>query len=371
MRPPPPPPPQQPIPLLLLPADLLLSITTHLSPSSILSLILTSRHLHRFLLPTYHRISAAYPSALLHAASCPSPQLLTTLLAHGANPNTSDAHGLSPLDHASRLGHSGIITQLLSARATLDIQKGGRQPYPLFSPLDLAAKAGNVETLALLLAELRKRYTPDKVSDAIGRALLHAVQERRGSAVQWILEHTTPPRERLQEALTKAVTLNSPPIARILLDHGGADPNSLTPDQPTTLLHRAAERNRVALVELLLEYGAAVDVRDGVGLMPLHYAVKGCAGDALEALLEAGADLDQGSGLGTPFSGALRRGWVGGVEIMVAWGLQIGWDVREKWSLVKQRRMKAVEEGFLRAVTEVMGEQAAIELTQQQSERYG
>ncbi|KAF8534634.1 ankyrin repeat-containing domain protein [Trichophaea hybrida] len=309
MRPPPPPtPPQQPItPLLLLPADLLLSITSHLPPHSLLSLLLTSRHLHRFLLPTYHRLSATYPSALLYAACSPSPALLTHLLTHGANPNTPDPHGLTPLDHASRLGHNSIITTLLSFHA------------------------------------------------------------RRSQTCQWILDHTTPPRERLQEALAKAVTLNSPNIARILLA-SGADPNSITPDQPTTLLHRAAERNRVALVELLLEYGAALDVRDGVGLMPLHYAVKGCAGEALEALLLAGADLDQGSGFGTPFSGALRRGWVGGVEIMVAWGVRIaGWDVREKWSLVKQRRLKSVEEGFLKVVGEVMGEQTVVELLQAES----
>ncbi|KAF8251336.1 ankyrin [Wilcoxina mikolae CBS 423.85] len=289
MRPPPPPtPPQQPIPpLLLLPADLLLSIASHLPPHSLLSLLLTSRHLHRFLLPAYHRLSASFPSALLHAAPPPSPALLTHLLAHGANPNTPDPHGLTPLDHASRLGHNSIISTLLSFHAVLEIHKGTRQPYPLFSPLDLASKSGHTTTVSLLLSSLHLRYPPNQVTDAIGRALLHAVSERRTQTCQWILDHTTPPRERLQEALAKAVTLNSPNIARILLA-SGADPNAITPDQPTTLLHRAAERNRVALVELLLEYGAAVDVRDGVGLMPLHYAVKGCAGEALEALLLAG-----------------------------------------------------------------------------------
>ncbi|KAA8895057.1 ankyrin repeat-containing domain protein, partial [Sphaerosporella brunnea] len=166
------------------------------------------------------------------------------LLTAGASPDISDRHGISALEHASRHGSNSVITALLTGGAKLELKKGGRQPYPLFSPLDLAAKGGHVDTLGLLVPELRRRV----------------------------------------------------------------EVNALASDQPLTQLHRASERGRMQLVLMLLEHGADANAVDGVGLTPLHYAVKGCAVGVVEVLLERGADVDATSGLGTPFEAAVRRG---------------------------------------------------------------
>ncbi|KAI5814471.1 ankyrin repeat-containing domain protein [Pyronema omphalodes] len=351
-----------------LPPDLVYCITADFPPQTIFNLVLTSRQLAQTLLPVYYRQSASYPAAVLQAASKSSPYLLENLLYYGASPDTTDAYGFSCLDIASRLGHNHIITTLLNYGAYLHVCKGGRQPYSLFSPLDYAAKHGHVETFSLLLSHLFARYPEEEVNEAVGRALQHAVQERRAGVISWLLTYVPPSQAHLQQALNKVVNSNLPSIAQLLLS-AGADPNTLAPDQPTTLIHRAAERNRVELVELLIEAGAEIDMKDGVGLAPLHYAVKGNAVDAMELLLEAGADIDQTSTFGTAFSGAIRKNWSIGVEVLAAWGIAQGWDVKERWQMLKrQRKGKAVEEAFLRAVGAALGEEKVNECLDSESE---
>lgn len=352
-----------PVSLSQLPTDLLVSITSHLIPAHQLSLVLTCRSLHRRLLPFYHASSSRHPAALLHASATGLVLLASALLASGADPDAQDQHGLTPLDHAARGGQTEVISVLLSAAATLSLRKGGRQPYPLFTPLDHAAKHGHVTAVAQLHAALAARFPAAKVADALGRALLHAVAERRRPVVAWMLEQAVPaPAARLQEALHKAAALNAPALVDLLLRASGVDVNAFPPGQPLTLLHRAVERGRVQMVLLLLAHGAHVDARDELGLTPLHYAVKGCAGEAAQALVDAGAALDVPSGLGTPFDAALRKGWGVGVEIIARAGLVEGWDLGEKWAAVRARRMAGVEDMFLRAVQEALGDEALAEL---------
>ncbi len=76
------------------------------------------------------------------------------------------------------------------------------------------------------------------------------------------------------------------------------------------LLHSVAGRNRVEAVQLLLNLGAPVDLRDSTGATPLHRAAEGGALEALEALLNAGAavDLREHRYQGTPFSWSLHLG---------------------------------------------------------------
>lgn len=56
-----------------------------------------------------------------------------------------------------------------------------------------------------------------------------------------------------------------------------------------TLLHLAAERNIIPVIELLLKYGALTDIQDEHGNTPLHYAQ---SGKAVRLLLNHGAYYD-------------------------------------------------------------------------------
>jgi len=83
-----------------------------------------------------------------------------------------------------------------------------------------------------------------------------------------------------------AIRDGTPPIARMLLEHG-ANPNA--PDNlGQTALHVGS--TYYGEVELLLEYGANVDVRDKDGWTPLHEAAYHLMTEVVVVLLNRGAD---------------------------------------------------------------------------------
>ena len=355
MSPPDPDPPHTTPPLLRLPHDLLTTIAHPLPPPHLLSLLRTCRRLYCVLHPHYLTLSASHPASLLSAIVRLNIPLTTALLAAGASPDTADPHGISALEHAARAGSTEIVVALVAAGATVVARKGGRQ-FPLFSPLDLAAKGGHTEVMAVLVSELAERYGTPEMEEAVGRALVLAVSERREGAVEWVLRRGgRVSKERLGEALHKAVAINAVGVMALLVG-GGAEVDGRAGG--VTPLQRAAERGREHMVGLLLAHGADANAVDGVGLTPLHYAVRGNAVGVVECLLEGGADVDKASALGSPFEAAVRRGWGAGVEAMARWGLE-GWDLVAVWGFVKQKRNRALDEGFLRAVAEVFGEDVA------------
>lgn len=83
-----------------------------------------------------------------------------------------------------------------------------------------------------------------------------------------------------------------------------------------TPLHIASSQGSVQLIELLLDYGAIIDVQDFDGDTPLHDAVLATQNEALVTLLYAGADpeIKNDPGCFTPFHLACCRGYYPNVE---------------------------------------------------------
>jgi len=70
----------------------------------------------------------------------------------------------------------------------------------------------------------------------------------------------------------------------------GVDPNVREDDYGATPLHVAAEYGYSEIVEVLLEHGAAPNIREKYGDTPLHYAAMFGNSKVVEVLLEHGAD---------------------------------------------------------------------------------
>ena len=70
----------------------------------------------------------------------------------------------------------------------------------------------------------------------------------------------------------------------------GVDPNVKEDDYGATPLHVAAEYGYSEIVEVLLEHGAAPNIREKYGDTPLHYAAMFGNSKVVEVLLEHGAD---------------------------------------------------------------------------------
>ena len=192
---------------------------------------------------------------LLHTAALRGDRAeIPRLLKEGAVVDARDADGRTPLLLAVRAGHSDIARMLLEAGADVDARGATMQ----ITPLMVAAQRGDVDSVALLL---EKGADPNAVS-------------KNGAG-----------------ALARAVVADTIETATMLLD-AGANPSGtgLTAPPNTAPLWVAVAMKRPALVTLLVERGAQINIGNSATDTLFGIAVSG--GDAAIArmLLEAGAD---------------------------------------------------------------------------------
>lgn len=85
---------------------------------------------------------------------------------------------------------------------------------------------------------------------------------------------------------------------------------SLTPAVGHTALHEAAEHGHLAIINLLIDYGANINAKTRSGITPLHLATSANQLDAVKRLLIYGANVDarMSSGL-TPLHWAAMKGY--------------------------------------------------------------
>jgi ankyrin len=128
--------------------------------------------------------------------------------------------------------------------------------------------------------------------------------------------------KRLDRELFEAATQGS--VRRIAaLLRSGANPNAVHPDEDNrTALHQASFCNQpVAAVTLLLRAGAKVNVREGCGWTPLHFAARG-DGRKTAVLVACGADVNARDTSGsTPLHWAARS--LASARLLLAHGADV------------------------------------------------
>jgi ankyrin repeat protein len=205
-------------------------------------------------------------SPLLYAAALGSAESMRLLLDAGADPNAANDLNATPLMWCA--GDAVKVRMLLSKGANVNVRsKLGRTPL-----LIAAAYDGATEAARLLI---------EKGAD------VNAV-DKSGISV-----------------LEQAANVNNIEVARLLLAKG-AKVNSVDGGGFTPLLASAGNGDRnAAMVQLLIEHGAAVNVKSGdtfeivkngaiaIGhLTPLQQAANVANYEAVEALVKAGADVN-------------------------------------------------------------------------------
>ncbi|MDX8413469.1 MAG: ankyrin repeat domain-containing protein [Mariprofundales bacterium] len=88
---------------------------------------------------------------------------------------------------------------------------------------------------------------------------------------------------------------NSPNFTEMakLLIRNGAKPGTFVDSSGATALHVAAMTGRVDLIQVLLDAGMNVDVKDNAGDTPLHYAARGLYPEAVRLLVAHGATVNR------------------------------------------------------------------------------
>ena len=184
-------------------------------------------------------------------------------LQSGADPNSRNERGFTPLHHVAVAGSLEIATLLLKAGANPNARDEHDD-----TPLHRAASVGNPKVATALLQSGAEPNVRDKDGST---PMLTALMMR------WLHETSARTRE----------------LVAVLLQFG-ADPNAPRTQDGFTPLH-SASAGSPELVTMLSEAGASMEARFKNGQTPLHYAASTAfsatvADAVVTALLKAGAD---------------------------------------------------------------------------------
>ncbi|XP_041972423.1 rabankyrin-5 [Aricia agestis] len=214
--------------------------------------------------------------------------VIQTLLEHGANINSKDAEGKTPLHIAIENQHAGIISLLLS-QPGIDLSARDNKGV---SPFAAALTARNNKAAQAILE--RNPSAAEQV-DKKGRNFLHvAIQTNDVESVMFLLSVEVDVNSRVQDAtlappLHLAAAGGNELLLRSLL-LAGARPNDRDAYKRTAL-HVAAGGGHAAIVSALLSSGAECGAVDAAGDNALHVSARNGHAQATRALL-ADSDID-------------------------------------------------------------------------------
>ena len=296
--------------------------------------------------------SRKYGNTLLSAARRGDAQLISLLIAAGANVNKTDKDGETPLNLAAGKGHAECVLTLLAAPG-IDVNKVSNNGK---TPLTKAAGNGHAECLNLLLAAPGINVNKEKQNGEIPlfeaaingrtkclRLLLAApgidvnIKNSNGSTpLSWAAEHGHVEYLRLLLAapgidVNKVNQIGSTPLllasdkghtecVRLLLAAPGIDVNKVN-QYSYTPLSRAAKNGHIECLKLLLtkpEIDVNKENRNGV--TPLSWAAYKGHTDCVRALLTApGINVNKGDTSGnSPLSLAADKGHTECAELIRA-----------------------------------------------------
>jgi len=289
-------------------------------------------------------------ATLLRAAYENQVEVVTAVLAVGAEPSATDELGHTPLHWAARRGHDDIARRLLEYRAEVAARtQDALTPIHLAAehnfgaivqtllrrradpttvtfdkrtPLHMAADNGCAVATAVLLenssTQMNEKGNTKELSllnlsnDRGETPLARAAAKGHGAVCQLLLRARADPWQKNwwgQGALQLAAHGGHVGAAAVLLE-GSADVNAVAQDASTPL-HTAVEKCSAKVVELLLSHGGATEARSSGGRTPLHVAAERGCDEAVDSLLTYGATVDALTDEArTPLSCAASRGHV-------------------------------------------------------------
>ncbi len=255
--------------------------------------------------PALTKASGTNGNQLLHfAVNHDNPRLVSLLLEAGADPDAANDKGSTPLTQAAYRGKAETIEQLLAEGASIDAEAYGDGG----TPLAFALFWGHREA-AEKLAEIAVVPRNLRMAAGLGRLDIMAelfgengkLKPEAGFHREFHRPHSgfppwrpkDEPQEILDEALNYAARSGHVEAMAVLHDRG-ANLDS-APYQATPLV-QAVLNGRLDAINWLLDHGADINKKSGYGeptsATPLHFAAAwGGQLEAAKLLVARGADL--------------------------------------------------------------------------------
>lgn len=191
----------------------------------------------------------------------------------------------------------------------------------------IAARAGQVNTIKKLIAQLDPKHSKDK--DLLSRALAQAVLSRAGEAVTLLLKAGANPEQTtsLGTLLSIAAMNGELPIVKKLIQAGANLNREIKRETP---LSAALSQNAVPVIEYLEKLG---------GISPpnttLLYACQNGDMKRAQAALNAGAETEKPGGIfeETPLMAAARTGQVEAVKLLLSHGANPNTQIKHNTAL--------------------------------------
>lgn len=258
----------------------------------------------KYLMPRYKSVDN-----ILFAAEIGANEAILKLLKKGVDINQVDSQGKSPLILASEAGNIETVKLLLSHGADLSIEAFRGQGNALI----FAVREDKQKIVKLFLIN-KKTTSYDKA-----KGLIQATLSKNAVLVKMFLNSKTDPNLKINGRSAYEVSLEYPDekITKLYIERGyklplwaaikvghidevrrlladGTNVNeSRSPDGESNL-DLAIRTKQIAMVELLIEYGAKLDSKNSTSNKntPLHTAVDVSASNILQLLIDKGANLN-------------------------------------------------------------------------------
>jgi ankyrin repeat protein len=246
-------------------------------------------------------LAASGPSDIADAAQAKNAVTVKKLLKDGADVNAAQGDGMTALHWAALNGDAEMASMLLYAGANVVAKTriGG------YTPLHLAAQVGHASVIAPLVAA----GAQVSVTTSTGAtALMHAAHAGSTDAVRILIENGADPNVKEtangQTALMFAAASDRTDVVKLLLSRGAdiaatsrvEDFSALTMSSQVDqngvpVQAQAAQRGDVPGVTRPFNYNELIGKHGG--LSALHFAARQGSMASAEALLAAGADVNQ------------------------------------------------------------------------------
>uniref|UniRef100_A0A674JV48 Ankyrin repeat and KH domain containing 1 n=1 Tax=Terrapene triunguis TaxID=2587831 RepID=A0A674JV48_9SAUR len=255
-------------------------------------------------------------------------ELVSVLIARGANIEHRDKKGFTPLILAATAGHVGVVEILLDKGGDIEAQSERTKD----TPLSLACSGGRQEVVDLLLARGANKehrnvsdYTPLSLAASGGYVNIIKILLNAGAEIN----SRTGSKLGISPLMLAAMNGHVPAV-KLLLDMG-SDINAQIETNRNTALTLACFQGRAEVVSLLLDRKANVEHRAKTGLTPLMEAASGGYAEVGRVLLDKGADVNAPpvpSSRDTALTIAADKGHYKFCELLINRGAHI--DVRNK-----------------------------------------